>query len=89
MPTRHSTNSSTPFRNKGNQRFSTDIKGGIVYKIPTDSIIVRRWIEYYHLNVGDAVMIEYKGDISKDCTVNGIVSMTEAIITGEGAIVEE
>ncbi len=34
-------------------------------------------------------MIEYKGDISKDCTVNGIVSMAEAIITGEGAIVEE
>ena len=66
-----------------------DEKDGIVYKIPTDSVIVRRWIEYYHLNVGDAVMIEYKGDISKDCTVNGIVSMTEAIITGEGAIVEE
>ena len=66
-----------------------DEKDGIVFKIPTDSMIVRRWIEYYHLNVGDAVMIEYKGDISKDYTVNGIVSMSEAIITEEGVIVEE
>lgn len=66
-----------------------DEKDGIVFKIPTDSMIVRRWIEYYHLKTGDAVMIEYKGDISKDYTVNGIVSMSEAIITEEGVIVEE
>lgn len=66
-----------------------DEKDGIVFKIPTDSMIVRRWIEYYHLKTGDAVMIEYKGDISKDYTVNGIVSMSVAIITEEGVIVEE
>ena len=66
-----------------------DEKDGIVFKIPTDSMIVRRWIEYYHLKTGDAVMIEYKGNISKDYTVSGIVSMSEAIITEEVVIVEE
>ena len=66
-----------------------DEKDGIVYKIPADSLIVRRLIKYYHLNVGDAVLIEYKGCISKDGTVNGIVSVTEAVITGKGVYVEE
>lgn len=68
-----------------------DEKDGIVYKIPADSMIVRRWIEntYPRLNVGDAVMIEYKGDISKDYTVNGIVSMNEARIFEDGIYVEE
>ena len=66
-----------------------DEKDGIVYKIPTDSMIVRRWIEYYRLKTGDAVMIEYKGNISKDCTVNGIVSMNEARIFEDGIYVEE
>ncbi len=66
-----------------------DEKDGIVFRIPTDSLIVRRWIEYYHLKTGDAVMIEYKGNISKDYTVNGIVSMNEAGIFEDGIYVEE
>ena len=66
-----------------------DEKDGIVFKIPTDSMIVRRRIEYYHLKTGDAVMIEYKGNISKDYTVNGIVSMNEARIFEDGIYVEE
>lgn len=66
-----------------------DEKDGIVYKIPTDSLKVRRWIEYYHLDIGDAVRIEYKGEIRKDYTVTGIVSVCEAIITGDGMYVEE
>ena len=66
-----------------------DEKDGIVFRIPTDSLIVRRWIEYYHLGVGDAVLIEYKGCISKDGTVNGIVSVNEAVIFEDGIYVEE
>ena len=66
-----------------------DEKDGITFKILTDSMIVRRWIECYHLKAGAVVMIEYKGNISKDYTVNGIVSMNEARIFEGGIYVEE
>ena len=66
-----------------------DEKDGIVFRIPTDSMIVRRWIDYYHLKTGDVVLIEYKGGIDKDNTVTGIVSMNEARIFDNGIYVEE
>ena len=53
-------------------------KAGKKYKIYTDDIRVRRWIESGEIKTGDLVAVEYEGKISSNCEVTGAYS----ILTG-------
>lgn len=46
-------------------------KAGKKYKVYTDDIKVRRWIESGEVKAGDLVAVEYEGEISNDYEVKG------------------
>lgn len=45
------------------------------YKIYTDDIRVRRWIESGEIKTGDLVAVEYEGKISDSCEITGAYSI--------------
>ena len=47
------------------------------YKIYTDDIRVRRWIESGEIKTGDLVAVEYEGKISSNCEVTGAYSILQ------------
>lgn len=62
---------------------------GTVYKISTDDIRMRRYIEYAGIKLGDTVAVEYDGTISENNEVCGAYSMYKGILVdGDLAIPE-
>lgn len=50
-------------------------KAGKEYKVYTDDIRVKRWIESGEIKTGDLVAVEYEGEISGSCEVTGAYSI--------------
>lgn len=62
---------------------------GTVYKIYTDDIRIRRCVEFGGIKVGDAVIVNYNGEISEKNEVNGAYSMyTGTLVDGDLQIPE-
>ena len=45
------------------------------YKVYTDDIRVKRWIESGEIKTGDLIVVEYEGEISSSCEVTGAYSI--------------
>ena len=50
-------------------------KAGKKYKVYTDDIKVRRWIESGEIKAGNLVVVEYEGEISSNYEVKGAYSI--------------
>lgn len=50
---------------------------GVVYKILTDDIRMRRYIEFAGIKVGDTVQVKYRGAVSDGNTISGAYSMNK------------
>lgn len=50
-------------------------KAGKEYKVYTDDIRVKRWIESGEIKTGDLVAVEYEGKISGSCEITGAYSI--------------
>ncbi len=64
---------------------------GMIFKIPADSLLVRRYVEYMGIKVGDIVQVEFKEciDTKHDYVIKGFVSMSEAYLHGDDIAVPE
>ena len=59
-----------------------DPDDGMIFKVPTDNLLIRRYIECYNIKSGDVVVIQFTGDIDVDAgnVINGALSMSEATV---------
>ena len=59
---------------------------GMVLKVPTDSIHIRRLTELEGIGLGDIVVVTFRGDIDVDNenTINGVVSLEKGRLTRGG-----
>ena len=59
---------------------------GMVLKVPTDSIHIRRLTELEGVGLGDIVVVTFRGDIDVDNenTINGVVSLEKGRLTRGG-----
>ena len=64
-------------------------KVGKKYKVYTDDIKVRRWIESGELKEGDLVVVEYEGEISNDYEVKGAYSIFTGTLEENGILNQE
>lgn len=67
-----------------------DKTDGVVFKILTEDLQIRRYIECCNFKVGDTVAVKFQNKIvSRDNTVGGAVSMYKGIVTDNGLAVLE
>ena len=64
-------------------------KAGKKYKVYTDDIKVRRWIESGEVKAGDLVVVEYEGEISNDYEVKGAYSIFTGTLEENGILNQE
>ena len=64
-------------------------KAGKKYKVYTDDIKVRRWIESGEVKAGDLVAVEYEGEISNDYEVKGAYSIFTGTLEENGILNQE
>ena len=69
----------------------SDPDDGMVFRIPTDDLRIRRYIDTQTIKVGDIVRIQFTGNIDTAAgnVVNGVYSVSPAIIFDGNAMVEE
>ena len=68
-----------------------DPKDGIVYKVPLDDIRVRRCIEFGGIDVGDVVVVSFRGNIEAEdgYTIWGVTSIDEGQLSDGSVLVPE
>lgn len=68
-----------------------DKKDGMVFKVFTDELIIRRYLECTNIKVGDTVAVKFQTEIvlGEDNTVNGAISMYKGKVTDDGMAVPE
>lgn len=64
-------------------------KAGKKYKVYTDDIKVRRWIESGEIKAGDLVVVEYEGEISSNYEVKGVYSIFTGTFEENGILNQE
>lgn len=64
-------------------------KAGKKYKVYTDDIKIRRWIESGELKEGDLVVVEYEGEISSNYEVKGAYSIFTGTLEENGILNQE
>ena len=64
-------------------------KAGKKYKVYTDDIKIRRWIEIGELKEGDLVIVEYEGEISSNYEVKGAYSIFTGTLEENGILNQE
>lgn len=64
-------------------------KAGKKYKVYTDDIKVRRWIESGEIKAGDLVVVEYEGEISSNYEVKGAYSIFTGTLEENGILNKE
>ena len=59
-----------------------DPEDGMVFKVPTDDIRVRRCVEFGGVGVGDIVMVSFRGDIDVEAgnVIRGAVSIDQGFL---------
>lgn len=64
---------------------------GITYKVPLEDLRVSRYVDLGVIAVGDTVAISYEGEIDEahGNTVGGVVSVSEAVISGGDVMIPE
>ena len=66
-----------------------DPEDGITYKIMTDDPLFSRWMNYYDLQVGQLVYIQYRGQMEADHVITGAYSIRLAIIREHHVMIPE
>lgn len=68
-----------------------DKKDGMVFKVLTDELIIRRYLECTNIKVGDTVAVKFQTEIvlGEDNTVTGAISMYKGKVTDSGMAVPE
>lgn len=68
-----------------------DKKDGMVFKVLTDELIIRRYLECTNIKVGDTVAVKFQTEIvlGEDNTVSGAISMYKGKVTDSGLAVPE
>ena len=66
-----------------------DATTGKKYKVYTDDIKVRRWIESGEIKAGDLVVVEYEGEISSNYEVKGAYSIFTGTLEENGILNQE
>lgn len=68
-----------------------DKKDGMVFKVLTDELIIRRYLECTNIKIGDTVAVKFQTEIvlGEDNTVNGAISMYKGKVTDDGMAVPE
>lgn len=68
-----------------------DKNDGIVFKILTEDLIIRRYLECTNIKVGDTVAVKFQTEIvlGEDNTVSGAISMYKGKVTDSGMAVPE
>ena len=68
-----------------------DKKDGMVFKVLTDELIIRRYLECTNIKVGDTVAVNFQTKIvlGEDNTVSGAISMYRGTVTDSGMAVPE
>ncbi|MBQ1208712.1 MAG: hypothetical protein IIX65_09295, partial [Lachnospiraceae bacterium] len=57
-------------------------KDGMVFKVSTDDLRIRRCVEFGGISVGDIVVVDFKGEIKVDAgnLVEGAYSLSEGYL---------
>ena len=67
-----------------------DSDDGLVFKVPTDDIRIRRCYETGRIKVGDLVAVRFRGAVDPDTlTVSGAVNIMECVISDGGVAIPE
>lgn len=68
-----------------------DKKDGMVFKVLTDELIIRRYLECTNIKVGDTIAVKFQTEIvlGEDNTVSGAISMYRGTVTDSGMAVPE
>ena len=68
-----------------------DKKDGMVFKVLTDELIIRRYLECTNIKVGDTVAVKFQTEIvlGEDNIVSGAISMYKGKVTDSGMAVPE
>lgn len=68
-----------------------DKNDGMVFKILTEDLIIRRYLECTNIKVGDTVAVKFQTEIvlGEDNTVSGAISMYKGRVTDSGMAVPE
>ena len=68
-----------------------DKNDGMVFKILTEDLIIRRYLECTNIKVGDTVAVKFQTEIvlGEDNTVSGAISMYKGKVTDSGMAVPE
>ena len=68
-----------------------DKNDGMVFKILTEDLIIRRYLECTNIKVGDTVAVKFQTEIvlGEDNTVGGAISMYKGKVTDSGMAVPE
>ncbi len=62
---------------------------GMKYKVLTTDPVFSRWFKYYHLQVGDVVYIQYRGEMAAGNVISGAYSISKALIHGDELLIQE
>lgn len=68
-----------------------DKNDGMVFKVLTEDLIIRRYLECTNIKVGDTVAVKFQTEIvlGEDNTVSGAISMYRGTVTDSGMAVPE
>lgn len=67
-----------------------DPDDGLVFRIPTDDIRIRRCCEVGRIKVGDLVAVRFRGSVDPDTlTVSGAVDISECVMVEDGIAIPE
>ena len=67
-----------------------DPNDGLVFRVPTDDIRIRRCYEMGRIKVGDLVAVRFRGSIDPDTlTVSGAMNINECVMTDGGIAIPE
>lgn len=68
-----------------------DKDDGMVFKVLTDELIIRRYLECFDIKVGDTVAVKFQTEIvlGEDNTVEGAISMYRGTVTDNGMEIPE
>lgn len=69
--------------------FCKNKQEGSVYKVYTEDIRVKRCIEFENSQIGDVVVISYRGDITDDKEIIGVHSMSKGEVEGGDIVILE
>ena len=61
---------------------------GMVFKVPTDDLLIRRWLEFGRIDAGDLVCVSYTEGI-EDGTVRGAYNISEAFLSDGQVLIPE